>query len=66
MDWTLIVAAVFAAWVAVSLMGAERQRRLDELAAARAIEAAIPPPAADIPFLSAQGADSASPARRAA
>ena len=46
MDWVITTAAVFAAWVAVSLIGYERQRRLDELAAQTAPEPHVEPHAA--------------------
>ncbi|HEX8324381.1 MAG TPA: hypothetical protein VF595_10770 [Tepidisphaeraceae bacterium] len=41
MDWTLVIAAVLAAWAAVTLLGNERQRLLDTEAAAH------PPTTAD-------------------
>ena len=44
MDWVWILAAIFTAWAVLRVIGAERQRRLQELIIRTAIQQADAPP----------------------
>ena len=62
MDWVWILAAIFTAWAVLRVIGAERQRRLQELMIRIAIQQAEAPPRG--PKSSSPAAPPAAPAVR--